>query len=76
MPTEKQKESSRRWNRGNSSAIERHRQQKAQRPTSSWWTAGAAADAPRAAFTDGLKRRQAERLASGSDFARSPARPI
>ena len=75
MPTEKQKESSRRWNWGNSSAIERHRQQKAQRPTSSWWITTAAHDAPRTAFTAASKRRQAERMAGPSSFAQTPSRP-
>ncbi len=76
MPTEKQKASSRRWNAGNSSAIERHRAAKAQAPKESWWITLAQPDSPREAFADALARRQAERLARGSDFARGPQRPI
>jgi len=71
--TDQQKTAAKAWNSGTIGRVVRPREQPARE---SWWAAHSAPDAPREAFTAHLRRRQAERLISGSDFARSPARPI
>jgi hypothetical protein len=76
MPTEKQKAASKRWNQTNTAVLEGRKAWKAAQPKDSWWVSAAQPDSPRDAFNAHLKRRQAERLASGSDFARSPTRAI
>ena len=76
MPTEKQKASSRRWNSMNTAAIAHHRQQKAQAPKDSWWTALSAPTGDRTAFQAAIDKRHAERLSRGSDFASGPQRAI
>jgi hypothetical protein len=75
MPTDKQKAASKRWNSGQTANIEGRKAWKAAQPKTSWWLEHAA-DTSRDGFNASLKRRQAERLAAGSDFARSPSRAI